>query len=74
MLLPRRFRRPQHDTLGQHLREGAPIVGGRAAIVELSAGTFEVVLIAKDKAVGFSFAPKVDKTTKYDGAAIELKL
>ena len=36
--------------------------------------TFEVVLVAKDKAVGFSFTPKADKTTKYDGAAIELKL
>ena len=36
--------------------------------------TFEVVLVAKDKTVGFSFTPKVDKTAKYDGSAFELKL
>jgi hypothetical protein len=24
--------------------------------------------------VGFSFEPKVDKTVRYDGAAVELKL
>jgi alpha-D-xyloside xylohydrolase len=36
--------------------------------------TFEVVVVSKDKPVGFSFAPKADKTTRYDGAAVELKL
>jgi alpha-D-xyloside xylohydrolase len=36
--------------------------------------TFEVVLVAKGRAVGFSFEPKVDKTVRYDGAAVELKL
>jgi alpha-D-xyloside xylohydrolase len=36
--------------------------------------TFEVVLVANGKAVGFSFEPKVDKTVRYDGAAVELKL
>jgi Alpha-glucosidases, family 31 of glycosyl hydrolases len=36
--------------------------------------TFDVVLVSKAKPVGFSFAPKVDKTVRYDGAAIEVKL
>jgi Alpha-glucosidases, family 31 of glycosyl hydrolases len=36
--------------------------------------TFEVVFVSKAKPVGFSFAPKVDKTVRYDGAAVELKL
>jgi alpha-D-xyloside xylohydrolase len=36
--------------------------------------TFEVVLVSKAKPVGFSFAPKADKTIRYDGAPIELKL
>jgi alpha-D-xyloside xylohydrolase len=36
--------------------------------------TFQVVLVAKDKPVGFSFAPKADKTVRYEGAALELKL
>ena len=35
--------------------------------------TFEVVLVTKDKPVGFSFEPKTDKSVKYDGTAIELK-
>ena len=34
--------------------------------------TFEVVLVTKDKPVGFSFEPKADKTVKYDGSAVEL--
>jgi alpha-D-xyloside xylohydrolase len=38
------------------------------------ARTFEVVVVSKDKAVGFSFTPKADKTTRYDGGAVELKL
>jgi alpha-D-xyloside xylohydrolase len=37
------------------------------------ARTFEVVLVAKAKSVGFSFTPKADKSVRYDGAAIELK-
>lgn len=36
--------------------------------------TFEVVLISKDKPVGFSFTPKTDKTVRYDGASVDLKL
>jgi alpha-D-xyloside xylohydrolase len=36
--------------------------------------TFEVVLVSKAKPVGFSFAPKADKTVRYDGAPVELKL
>jgi alpha-D-xyloside xylohydrolase len=36
--------------------------------------TFEVVLVSKANPVGFSFAPKADKSVRYDGAPIELKL
>ncbi len=36
--------------------------------------TFEVVLVAKAKPVGFSFAPQADKTVRYHGDAIEVKL
>jgi hypothetical protein len=36
--------------------------------------TFEVVLVSKAKPVGFSFAPKADKSVRYDGALVELKL
>jgi alpha-D-xyloside xylohydrolase len=36
--------------------------------------TFEVVLISKDKPVAFTFTPKPDKSTRYDGAAIDIKL
>jgi alpha-D-xyloside xylohydrolase len=36
--------------------------------------TFEVVFVSKAKPVGFSFAPKADKSVRYDGAAVELKL
>ena len=36
--------------------------------------TFEVVFVSKTKPVGFSFAPKADKSVHYDGAAVELKL
>jgi alpha-D-xyloside xylohydrolase len=35
--------------------------------------TFDVVLVAKDKAVGFSFTPKPDKSVKYDGTAVDVK-
>jgi len=36
--------------------------------------TFEAVLVSRAKPVGFSFAPKADKTVRYDGSAVELKL
>ncbi len=36
--------------------------------------TFEVVLVKKGKAVGFSFEPKVDATIRYDGGVVEVKL
>jgi alpha-D-xyloside xylohydrolase len=36
--------------------------------------TFEVVLVSKAKPVGFSFTPKADKSVKYDGAAVDVKL
>jgi alpha-D-xyloside xylohydrolase len=36
--------------------------------------TFNVVLIAKDKPVGFSFTPKADQTVHYNGTAAELRL
>jgi alpha-D-xyloside xylohydrolase len=35
--------------------------------------TFEIVLVSKAKPVGFSFAPKADKTIRYDGSPIELR-
>jgi len=36
--------------------------------------TFEVVFVAKEKPVGFSFTPKADKTVKYDGTAVDVKM
>ena len=36
--------------------------------------TFEVVLVSKAKPVGFSFAPKADKSVRYAGAAVDVKL
>jgi alpha-D-xyloside xylohydrolase len=36
--------------------------------------TFEIILVAKDKPVGFTFDPRSDKTLHYDGAATEVKL
>ncbi len=36
--------------------------------------TFEVVFVSKAKPVGFSFAPKADKSVRYDGTPVELKL
>jgi alpha-D-xyloside xylohydrolase len=36
--------------------------------------TFDVVLVSKAKPVSFSFAPKADKTVRYDGAAVQLKM
>ncbi len=36
--------------------------------------TFEVVLVAKGKPVGFTFAPKADKSVRYEGGAVDVKL
>lgn len=36
--------------------------------------TFEIVLVAKDKPVGFSFEPKVDKSVRYVGESVAIKL
>ena len=36
--------------------------------------TFDVVVVSKDKPVGFSFTPKVDKSVRYDGTAVDVKL
>ena len=36
--------------------------------------TFDVVVVSKAKPVGFSFTPKPDKTVRYDGAAVDVKL
>lgn len=36
--------------------------------------TFHIVRVGKDTAVGFSFEPKPDRTVRYDGNAVELKL
>jgi alpha-D-xyloside xylohydrolase len=36
--------------------------------------TFEVVLVSKAKPVGFSFAPKADKSVRYDGTPMEIKM
>jgi alpha-D-xyloside xylohydrolase len=40
----------------------------------LAQRTFEVVLVAKGKPVGFSFEPKPDRTVRYDGAEAEVEL
>ena len=39
-----------------------------------AARTFDVVFVSKEKPVGFSFTPKADKTTRYEGAPVEVKL
>ena len=36
--------------------------------------TIQVIVVGKDKPVGFSFAPKPDQTVRYDGAPVVLKL
>jgi alpha-D-xyloside xylohydrolase len=36
--------------------------------------TFEVVLVSKARPVGFSFAPKADKSVRYDGVPMEIKM
>jgi hypothetical protein len=40
----------------------------------LAQRTFEVVRVAKTKPVGFSFEPKPDRSVRYDGAAVEVRL
>ena len=40
----------------------------------LAERTFDVVLVGKGKAVGFSFEPKADQTVHYDGAAVAVEL
>ena len=35
--------------------------------------TIQVVFVSKEKPVGFSFEPKIDKTIKYSGDPIEIK-
>jgi alpha-D-xyloside xylohydrolase len=40
----------------------------------LAERTFEVVRVGKGKPVGFSFDPKPDRTVRYDGVAVELRL
>ena len=39
----------------------------------LSQRTFNVVLVTKDKPVGFSFTPKPDKSAQYQGKAVKVK-
>lgn len=36
--------------------------------------TFEVILVSKEKPAGFSFTPKADKTVRYTGVPVDLKL
>jgi alpha-D-xyloside xylohydrolase len=38
------------------------------------ARTLEVILISKDKPVDFSLTPKADKSRRYEGAAVDMKL
>jgi alpha-D-xyloside xylohydrolase len=40
----------------------------------LAERSFEVVLVSRDKAVGFSFAPHADRTVRYRGEAVEVRL
>ena len=39
----------------------------------LAKRTFNVVLVAKDKPVGFSFTPQADQTAAYLGKELKLK-
>lgn len=36
--------------------------------------TFQLIVVSKDKPVGFSFEPKADKSVSYDGSAVDVKL
>jgi hypothetical protein len=40
----------------------------------LARRTFEVVLVGKTKPVGFSFEPKADRTVRYEGAPLDVRL
>jgi alpha-D-xyloside xylohydrolase len=40
----------------------------------LASRTFEVVLVARGKPVGFSFEPRPDRVVRYDGSEVELDL
>jgi alpha-D-xyloside xylohydrolase len=40
----------------------------------LASRNFEIVLVGKDKPVGFSFTPKSDRSVKYSGDSIDVKL
>ena len=40
----------------------------------LASRTFEVLLVGKAKPVGFSFEPKPDRTVRYDGAEVVVRL
>ena len=40
----------------------------------LASRTFDVVLVTKEKPVGFSFEAKSDRTVRYDGAAVSVEL
>jgi alpha-D-xyloside xylohydrolase len=40
----------------------------------LARRTFEVVLVGKTKPVGFSFEPKADRTVRYEGALLDVRL
>jgi alpha-D-xyloside xylohydrolase len=40
----------------------------------LAQRTFEVVKVGKTKPVGFSFEPKPDRTVRYEGTAVEVRL
>jgi len=36
--------------------------------------TFQIIVVSKDKPVGFSFEPKSDKSVRYGGVALEVKM
>jgi alpha-D-xyloside xylohydrolase len=40
----------------------------------LAARTFEIVLVSKDRPVGFSFTPRPDRSVRYEGRAVEVRL
>jgi alpha-D-xyloside xylohydrolase len=40
----------------------------------LARRTFEVVVVSKDRPVAFSFEPKADRTVRYEGAAVDVRL
>ena len=39
----------------------------------LASRTFEVIVVSKDRPVGFSFEPKADRSVRYDGATVEVQ-